>query len=596
MARLATPASGSKTSRSCSGVDSRSAPSAALEAVGARPRRAQRRPTKQVSYELANHAKAYLEAGQYASGYGLLCSLLAAGTSISTPAQPYIGYLAPPAYIAFAASIVADPKVTTKAQSKDAIKGADAALHYLQCVRATIDGPAYPTIRKAFSFPEERNRRRGPGHRREASLSPEPGGDIERIAGEAANEKSLWYRADDFWHIVGWAFNCSVVHKKRWCRWKLWLANMCDFLESDWDMCARQAKTEDVDEETVLHESLLWHYIIGDESTPTNRSRRRRIAKAVLATGTAESLKDYPEIWERETVEPKRKNKEDQPVGEVDFETGEVADYGSDEEMQDTEDTEPEGADGQSSDTSDDGISNIHDAMEYVGGQDAVDLRQRLIALLVQAAQALPNSFTRLFDFCDNILEDFILFPTIIFQALLPSMKLPGSIQIAFNANLLSPLISNKPPNYFLTEPTQQHFETKLLPLKGTTQGFASNAKISLILEQMFMYMMNQDALRPTKALRKAMETGIEARHKVVGTGKGKRRNAQEEEQGRKLLQACSERLLGLLEVLEMSSGKPAQPAGKKGRAAATAAAAILSFGSGSSLSPAPDSETEPDE
>lgn len=217
------------------------------------------------------------------------------------------------------------------------------------------------------------------------------------------------------------------------------------------------------------------------------------------------------------------------------------------------------------------------------------------ILQLAQAAQALPNSFTRLFDFCDNILEDFILFPTIIFQAFLPSMKLPGSIQMAFNTNLLNPLISNKPPNYFLTEPTQQHFETKLLPLKGTTQSFAANAKISLILEQMFMYMMPQDALKPTKALRKAMETGIDARHKVVGTGKGKRGNAQEEEQAKELLHACSERLLGLLEVLEMSSGKPAQPVSKKGRVAATAAAAILSFGSGSSLSPAPDSGTEPD-
>jgi hypothetical protein len=39
-------------------------PSDALEAVGARPRRTQRRPTKQASYELCNHAKAYLEGGQ----------------------------------------------------------------------------------------------------------------------------------------------------------------------------------------------------------------------------------------------------------------------------------------------------------------------------------------------------------------------------------------------------------------------------------------------------------------------------------------------------------------------------------------------------
>jgi hypothetical protein len=250
-------------------------------------------------------------------------------------------------------------------------------------VHTTIDGPAYPTIRKAFTFPEERNRRRAPGYRSAASLSPEPGGDIERIAGEHANEKSLWYRADDFWHIVGWAFNCSIVHKKRWDRWKLWLATMLDFLEADWEVCMRQSKDDEESREAILQDSLLWHYIIGEESAPTNRGRRRHIVKAILATATRESLRDYPEIWEKETVELKRKKREGQPLGEVDFETGEIADYNSDEEMEDApEETDDDDADEKSSSTSDDGIKNVHDAIEHLGGQDAIGLRQRFIALV----------------------------------------------------------------------------------------------------------------------------------------------------------------------------------------------------------------------
>ncbi|EOA91627.1 uncharacterized protein SETTUDRAFT_18304 [Exserohilum turcica Et28A] len=594
MARLKAPASAHKNSRVLPIAADHSAPCPALEAVAARPRRPQRRPTKQVSYELANHAKAYLEAGQYVSGYGLLHSLLAAGTSISTPAQPYLGYLAPPAYIAFASSVVADPKFTTKAQSQDTTKGADAALRYLQCVRDTIDSPAYPVIRKAFTFPEERTRRRAPGHRSGASPSPEPGGDIERLAGDAANEKSLWYRADDFWHIVGWAFNCSAVHKKRWSRWRLWLENMLDFLEADWDVCARQGKEDGVNEETALQESLLWHYIIGDEFAPTNRARRRRIVKALLATGTPESLKDYPEIWEHETAEPKRNKDEDQRIGEVDFETGDIGDYASDDEMQDTsEDKDSEDLAENPSNTRDGGLQTIDEAVEYLGGHGGIQLRQRLIALIAQAALALPTSFTRLFDFCDNILEDLLQLPAIVFEIFLPTMKLPDNMQIAFNANLLSPLTSSKPPNYFLVYPAQEHFEEKLLPLKGTTQSFAVNAKISLILEQMFLYMMQQDALEPTKALRKAMETGIEARGSVLGIVKGRKGNAQEEEQAKELMQACAERLLGLLEILEISAGMPAQRAPRRNRPGI--ASAFLSFGSGSSLSPAPESESEPE-
>jgi hypothetical protein len=64
MAAIATPAATKKQPRTSSRVNDDATPSTALEAVGARPRRVQRRPTRQASYELCNHAKAYLEGGQ----------------------------------------------------------------------------------------------------------------------------------------------------------------------------------------------------------------------------------------------------------------------------------------------------------------------------------------------------------------------------------------------------------------------------------------------------------------------------------------------------------------------------------------------------
>jgi hypothetical protein len=231
---------------------------------------------------------------------------------------------------------------------------------------------------------------------------------------------------------------------------------------------------------------------------------------------------------------------------------------------------------------------------------------------LVKVAEALPALFTQLYDFCDNILEEFNQLPTIIFQVLLSTMKLPDqmqirksssnyedfameeerfscNVQLAFNVNLLYPLISSEPPPFFIRHPTQQDFEEILL--KATTQSFAANAKISFILEQTFMYMMNENALIPNDALRKAMEAGIEARHKVWGSGKGKRGNVEEEDQAKELMKASSERLLGLLEVLEMAAGKPPQPSTTKGRVGA--GLLLNSFGSGTSLSSAPESETE---
>jgi hypothetical protein len=320
-----------------------------------------------------------------ASGYDFLYSLLAASTSISTPAQPYLGFIVPPAYIALAASLVAYPKITTKTRSRDFKRGSDAALRYLRCIHATVDGPAYPAIRKAFSFPEENARRRAPAHRSAAaSQSPEPGGDVERIAGEAAIAESLWTRGEDFWHVVGWAFNCSISHKNRWARWRPWLGMMLDFLEADWDFCCKRSKEEDVDTESALQESLLWHYVVGNASS-ANRGARRRIVKAILATASVESCKDYPEIWAKEAEGPPRKKTDEQQLGKVDFETGEMADYDSDEEMQDAPDQSGEDSDSDensSAGSDEGGIRNLHDAVQQLGGADAVDLRQRLIALV----------------------------------------------------------------------------------------------------------------------------------------------------------------------------------------------------------------------
>ncbi|KAG9189112.1 hypothetical protein G6011_05980 [Alternaria panax] len=594
MARLSTPAANPRTSKPSANNNRDHTSSPALEAgLRTLPRQELHRPTKQASYELTNHAKAYIEGGQHASGYDFLYSLLAAGTSISTPAKPYIGLLVPPAYIAFASSMIADPKFTTKAQSRDALKGSHAALRYLQCVRTTIDDPAYPTIRKAFTFPDERNRRRAPAKRNDASPSPGASGDVERIAGEAANQKSLWYRANDFWHIVGWSFNCAVIHKKRWDRWKLWLINMLDFLEADWDVCIKQSKLPDgMTDTTALQQSLVWHYIIGYNGASANRTRRRKMVKAILATATHESLREFPEIWNKETLEPKRKRGEDQPVKDIDFETGELADYGSDEDMQDApEDSGNESADEIVVDTSGQAAKNIREAVDHFGGQDAIDLRQRLIALLVRVAEALPTQFTPLYDFCDTILEDFSALPAILFQILLSTTKLLPKIRLAFTVNLLHPLITGRPPNYFIRQPTQKDFEEILLPLRGTTKSFAASAKISLILEQMVLYMMEEQLLKPTDALREAMETGIDVRNKVDGTGKGKRGNAEEENTAKKLLQTSSERLLGLLEVLEMQAGKEPRTVETKRRGGERDL--MVSFGSDLELSSAPSSESD---
>lgn len=206
---------------------------------------------------------------------------------------------------------------------------------------------------------------------------------------------------------------------------------------------------------------------------------------------------------------------------------------------------------------------------------------------LAQVAIKLPTQFTTLSDWFDNIVEDFRYLPTMLFNVFLTTLAMPGPLKVMFLANLLRPFVGGTLPDYFRYDPTQEHFESILLPLHGK-QSFADNAKVSLILEQLFLLMMAQDGLEPTEKLRQAIETGIHARHNAYGSGRGKRGNAGEEKQARALMEASSGRLHAMLEILEVTAGKPPQVKADRNNSS------FLSFGSGSPLSSAP-SDTEED-
>lgn len=325
-----------------------------------------------------------------ANGYNFLYSLLAAGTSISVPAKPYAGFLAPAAQLALASTLIAYPAVTTKSKSAEIMQGSDAAVRYLRCVQNTIEGPAYRVVKKAFSFPDDRTRRHIPGHRsRAVSPSPAAGADVERLEGVAANAHSLWYRADDFWHILGWAFNCSVAYKKRWERWKLWLQVMLDFLESDWKTRLKAGRDEGEGRESTLQDSLLWQYISSQD--PTNRNIRRRMIRAVLAAGTEESLRHYPEVWVNETVEPKPRDKDTERIAPTDVGNGELGGYQSVDEdviMQDASTLDKGKARSRTSSSASSSSRpssvrfNADDAGGRFGGMEAIELRQRFIAIV----------------------------------------------------------------------------------------------------------------------------------------------------------------------------------------------------------------------
>lgn len=179
---------------------------------------------------------------------------------------------------------------------------------------------------------------------------------------------------------------------------------------------------------------------------------------------------------------------------------------------------------------------------------------------------ALPLEFTDPGSLYDSSFADIFLYlPTGVFSLLLSTTQLSEFEQLALNSNLLFPLVSAKVPNYAISAPIQSHFEDMIFPIRATVHTYERNAKVSLLLEQMFMDMMSSNSFQATDRLRKAVEAGIKARMTI----KGKKGNAQEEEQAKSLMEASGERLLGLLEILEVAAGM--QPQERKRRSTSLA-------------------------
>jgi hypothetical protein len=150
---------------------------------------------------------------------------------------------------------------------------------------------------------------------------------------------------------------------------------MLDFLEGDWEASMKDARDEADEKDSILQKSLIWQYVSSQD--PGSRTTRRRINRAILAMGDAHSITHFHPVWPKETATLKQQNGAKKSVGNVDFEAGELGDYGSDDEdavMRDA--AEPEALlDPQH-------LSDAADGVEKLGGADAVTLRQRFIALV----------------------------------------------------------------------------------------------------------------------------------------------------------------------------------------------------------------------
>lgn len=491
----------------------------------------------------------------------LLCSGNSQDQRGSSPA--YVPY---PQQLALLSTIVVHPIFTNRASTAERLEASNFALRFLRDITKTV-GPVNANFTEAFAFSSLRASR---SHSRKRIAPVESDSDSDELRDQKLDSKyarseSVWTQADDLWHVVGWAFNCSVNCKKRWERWAAWLDWFVSAMEADWNERVRLAKTiletDITGAKGLVQGSLIAQYISGVDG----RNGRRRIMRAVLADGTQKSVNEFSEVWQNETKERKKRTDDsDKPSKKLDIDEGEFGDFGGDEDedevMEDTsDDGEGDGTLTPGSETSNSGndVKEPPDLFqlgtEQLGGTNAVSLRHRLLALLFNLACELPSDFTFAEDLLDVYTEFARSLPLPHFSVLISNAFMDPPNQVCFLINLLLPLTGASPPSKGIFNVTQEQMVQDFIPRAASAYSTVDNAKVSIVLESLFMSMMQANGIEPTEELGAAVEEGVRAR-KAKATGDARRKGkgtTGDESDARRELDLSSERLMALLEVIE---------------------------------------------
>ena len=461
------------------------------------------RAVKALPYELREHCKIYLEESLYCPALSLLTSLLTSGSVANSPLP---ASLPPPQYIALIATLAVHPTLTTRVKALDQIQVANLALRYLRLLLKHA-GPVNANLSEAFSFHSLglSSRRGGSGRKRTTGEALSyPADDNEGIDTELANAGSLWARVEEFWQVVGWCFNCSLLHKRRWERWDAWLTYMLEVLEVDWE--AREHGEGDGSRE----KSLIMKYI---NSGVTTAGRQRKILRAIFADGRTKSVAEFGEVWRNETKELKKDTDVKKAENRIDIEADNYGDYMDDEDDGDLQDSSEDlSSPPEQISESRGSIPNVADDL---GGINSIHLRLRLLSLLSKVSAVLPDEFTDLNNLYDNFLEHIRCLPIPAFFLMISPTTLRVFTPAAASTltqYILRSLIAASAPLPLNDSITQDILERSYLPFPANTSSIVDNTRISLCVETLLRLLDYHVGLAWTPGLQEAAEAGIKAR------------------------------------------------------------------------------------
>lgn len=428
------------------------------------------------------------------------------------------------------------------------------AYQYLRTVLNKA-GPVNADFRTAFQFhPGPRFVRRygESAHHDDESDSDEEmmGLDDERIRGKISNEGSLWSLGQDFWNTVGWAFNCSVRHPKRWRHWKIWLEFMIDVLQADWDERARldeklhQANDEQGEIPTKWREeSIIVMYMNQLDGRTRNLND---IIKALFADGGDLFTTNFHEIFEKELKGPRNEidiSKKRKRDDFFDIEHDKFGAYFDDDSMS-------SGTSEPSTPTKSRGGGLKFDSGEACesGLAETLGFRFRLFRLLSVAAFTLqPSSLEDLYSRYTSAIkllpmESFGLFMSELGEPENPLIFASRITIIRELFNLLVPSSSKDPYKVDRVTSEVGGLSSSILEYcyilhPANTVAVEDNAKLSLVVEAALHLLVEGELIEYSPSFAAAAEKGITAREgKVKSRRAGKMRANLTDELARQVL------------------------------------------------------------
>ncbi|KAK3698899.1 hypothetical protein LTR37_016776 [Vermiconidia calcicola] len=526
--------------------------------------------------QLLDHCTVCIEEQLYSQAFSLLSDALTSGTGSSGEA-----HIPPTQHLALAATLVVHPQLTTRTTSPDKQVAADDALRYLRHVNS-LTGPRASGLDQAFRFCDAATSIRGKRTRTRVSgigsddEDEKPG----RIRSPYVEKESLWTNAEGFCDVLGWAFNCSIAHRHRWDRWKLWLDLMLEVLQDDLE--ARLPEAEKLYEatgsiaavESILKDSMFSQHV---SSIGAGRNNKRRLMRAVLADGKQKSLAEFGEIWKHEAKAPKQKQEDrSSKRRKLDLENGDYGDYfdNSDEDSLQSsirrsrsvtanpskqqsraaskhEDDSEEEANGTRTPNASGSAADV----DSFGGMDALHLRQRILALLTLFCSKNPEAFLDTEDLLDLYTEFLRPLPLAVFQQfVLPTKPWLGpNSQASLVQMLLRPLLVQTAPPYNENALRQAEFEAHYAPFAANSTSYVDNAKVSLMIESLLRLLWSSGKVEYAPKLRRLVEQGIQARkEKAAWDGRKKVGVKLKADADALLVMECSaERMLTILDMAE---------------------------------------------